>query len=81
VKATLERSELWGAQTPQFAMRGDLLSAHDAARKGSLQATDDVALLEAVGIEVIMVPASGENFKVTHPHDVARAQALLEVRV
>jgi len=81
VKATLDRNELWGAQTPQFAMREDLVRAHGAARSASLQATDDVALLEAAGTEVVMVPASGENFKVTHPHDVARAQALLMVRV
>ena len=81
VKATLDRSELWGAQTPQFAIRSDLLRAHEAAKELNVEATDDVALLEAIGIEVVIVPASGENFKVTHPHDVARARALLEVRI
>jgi 2-C-methyl-D-erythritol 4-phosphate cytidylyltransferase len=77
VERTLERKQLWAAQTPQFAMREELLRAHDAATALSLEATDDVALLEAIGIDVVIVPASVENFKVTHPGDVARAQALL----
>jgi 2-C-methyl-D-erythritol 4-phosphate cytidylyltransferase len=77
VERTLERKQLWAAQTPQFAMREELLRAHDAALAVSLEATDDVALLEAIGIDVVIAPASVENFKVTHPGDVARAQALL----
>jgi 2-C-methyl-D-erythritol 4-phosphate cytidylyltransferase len=77
VQRTLERSELWAAQTPQFAMRDELLRAHDAAAAIGLQATDDVALLEAIGIDVVVVPVSGENFKVTHPGDIARAQGFL----
>ncbi|HTU71018.1 MAG TPA: 2-C-methyl-D-erythritol 4-phosphate cytidylyltransferase [Candidatus Baltobacteraceae bacterium] len=77
VRRTLDRDELWAAQTPQFAMRDELLRAHDAAIARGFDATDDVALLEAIGVEVVVVPASGENFKVTHPGDVARAQALL----
>jgi len=77
VQRTLERSELWAAQTPQFAMRNELLRAHLDAGLAGREATDDVALLEATGIEVAVVPASGENFKVTHPGDVARAQGFL----
>jgi 2-C-methyl-D-erythritol 4-phosphate cytidylyltransferase len=77
VRRTLERSELWAAQTPQFAMRDELLRAHDAAAANGLEATDDVALLEAIGIEVVVVPASGENFKVTHPSDISRVQGFL----
>ena len=51
--------------------------AHDAASEAALEATDDVALLEAIGIEVAIVPASALNFKVTHPDDAARAEMLL----
>ena len=77
VQHTLDRGVLWAAQTPQFAMRSELLRAHDAANATGLQATDDVALLEAIGVDVVVVPASGENFKVTHPSDVARVQGFL----
>ena len=47
------------------------------ASEAALEATDDVALLEAIGIEVAIVPASALNFKVTHPDDAARAEMLL----
>jgi 2-C-methyl-D-erythritol 4-phosphate cytidylyltransferase len=78
VQRTLDREQLWAAQTPQFAMREELLRAHDAATIAAHEATDDVALLEAIGVDVVIVPASLENFKVTHPGDVARAAVLLQ---
>ncbi len=77
VRHTLDRAELWAAQTPQFAMRDEMIRAHEHAERAGLDATDDVALLEAIGVEVAIVPSSGENFKVTHPDDAARAEALL----
>ena len=81
VRKTLDRGELWAAQTPQFAMRRELERAHIEAQRAGMEATDDVALLEAIGIEVIAVPASSENFKVTHPQDVTRAETLLRERL
>ncbi len=81
VRQTLARGELWAAQTPQFAMRNDLVRAHAQAQKNGVDATDDAALLEQLGIEVVVVPAGAENFKVTNPEDVARAEALLRERM
>ncbi len=81
VRKTLDRGELWAAQTPQFAMRRELERAHIEAQRNGFETTDDVALLEAIGIEVVIVAASSENFKVTHPQDVTRAEALLRERL
>jgi 2-C-methyl-D-erythritol 4-phosphate cytidylyltransferase len=80
VRETLERSRLWAAQTPQFALRPDLLRAHERALVDGVEATDDAALLERIGVEVIVVPSTSENFKVTLPEDVARAEAFLRER-
>jgi 2-C-methyl-D-erythritol 4-phosphate cytidylyltransferase len=78
---TLDRRTLWAAQTPQFATRADLVHAHAVgARNGARDATDDAALLEAIGCEMHLVEASPENFKVTVAHDRARAEALLRAR-
>jgi 2-C-methyl-D-erythritol 4-phosphate cytidylyltransferase len=77
---TLDRSMLWAAQTPQFALTADLVRAHERARREGVEATDDAALLEAIGIEVVAVSSSSENFKVTWPDDVARAEAVLQRR-
>ena len=81
VVRTLDRGPLWAAQTPQFAMKHELWHAHEDARSEGIQATDDVALLERVGVKVIVVPGSDENFKVTYPFDKDRAEALLRRRL
>ena len=80
VSATLDRATLWAAQTPQFALAADLRAAHERALHEGFDATDDAALLERAGIEVIVVLSTSENFKVTLPPDVARAQAILQAR-
>jgi 2-C-methyl-D-erythritol 4-phosphate cytidylyltransferase len=81
VRQTLDREELWAAQTPQFATKRDIVRAHEHARANGIEATDDVALLEAIGVEVVVVRSGSQNFKVTHSHDVARAELLLRERL
>jgi 2-C-methyl-D-erythritol 4-phosphate cytidylyltransferase len=81
VTRTLDRSTLWAAQTPQFAAARDLRRVHgEAARFGWPPATDDAALLERGGVAVTVVEASADNFKVTLPGDLARAEAILRER-
>jgi 2-C-methyl-D-erythritol 4-phosphate cytidylyltransferase len=80
VDGTLERSELWAAQTPQFGWAADLRAAHERARMDGTAVTDDAALLERIGVEVVVIPSSGENFKVTLPADVDRADVILRRR-
>jgi 2-C-methyl-D-erythritol 4-phosphate cytidylyltransferase len=80
VTRTLDRSTLWAAQTPQFAMAADLRRAHERASADGIDATDDATLLERIGVAVVAVPTSAENFKVTLPQDLARAAAILHER-
>ena len=80
IVSTLDRTMLWAAQTPQFAATRDLCDAHERALRENFVATDDAMLLERIGIEVVVVPSTSENFKVTHPDDVARAHAILQAR-
>jgi 2-C-methyl-D-erythritol 4-phosphate cytidylyltransferase len=80
VGATLDRRTLWAAETPQFALVSELRGAHERARRENVEATDDAALLERAGIEVVVVAATSENFKVTYPADVTRARAILRER-
>jgi 2-C-methyl-D-erythritol 4-phosphate cytidylyltransferase len=72
--ATLDRSRLVAVQTPQ-AFRADILRRAHRARA---DATDDAALVEALGGRVVLVDGSPDNLKVTAPHDLAVAAALLE---
>jgi 2-C-methyl-D-erythritol 4-phosphate cytidylyltransferase len=80
VERTLDRTRLWGAQTPQLfrteALREAL--AVDAATRDA--ATDEAMLVEAAGGRVLLQAAPAENFKVTTPHDLRVAELLLGER-
>lgn len=69
----VDRSTLVAVQTPQGFRRDVLLAAHAAA---TAPATDDAALVEALGRHVTAVPGSESAFKVTTPGDLARAESL-----
>jgi 2-C-methyl-D-erythritol 4-phosphate cytidylyltransferase len=74
---TVPREGLWAAQTPQ-AFRLDLLKrAFASAAASRLAVTDEASLLEAMGIEVTVVPSSAANLKITRPDDLDIAEALL----
>ncbi|MFK7739996.1 MAG: 2-C-methyl-D-erythritol 4-phosphate cytidylyltransferase [Planctomycetota bacterium] len=77
VQTTVDRSEIYYAQTPQIARRELLLEAAGLAEADGFEATDDVSLLEHFGSEVAVVPGSATNLKITHPDDLPLAAALL----
>ncbi|MGH9114847.1 MAG: 2-C-methyl-D-erythritol 4-phosphate cytidylyltransferase [Acidimicrobiales bacterium] len=69
---TLDRSRLVAVQTPQAFRAGALRTAHE----GGGQATDDAALVEALGGRVVLVEGAASNIKVTRPSDLIVAEAL-----
>jgi 2-C-methyl-D-erythritol 4-phosphate cytidylyltransferase/2-C-methyl-D-erythritol 2,4-cyclodiphosphate synthase len=81
VAATLDRRELWLAQTPQGFRRDLLLRAYQAAGADASAATDECGLVERLGAPVTLVPGEPGNFKITSPEDVDRARALTEAPV
>ncbi|HEU5175137.1 MAG TPA: 2-C-methyl-D-erythritol 4-phosphate cytidylyltransferase [Gemmatimonadaceae bacterium] len=76
VKRTVPREGLWRAQTPQGFPRALLWDAHRRARKEGVDATDDAALVERFGGEVVVVRGSERALKITEAADFARAEAL-----
>ncbi len=77
IRGTPSREGLWCAQTPQVFRRDWLEAAHAAA--GAV-ATDDAALVEALGHPVHVAPGDALNFKVTTPGDLALAERWLAGR-
>jgi len=73
---TVDRTNLWRAQTPQAFPRLMLEQAHIAARRDGIGATDDAALLERLGLPVVVVRGSERGLKITEEADFARADAL-----
>lgn len=80
VLETPDRGPLWRAQTPQGFPRALLVEAHRRAEADGATATDDAALVERVGGEVVVVLGSETNLKITRPSDLALARAILEGR-
>ena len=76
--ARLDRDRLILAQTPQGFRLGTLREAHE--RAAGAAASDDAALVEALGGAVEIVPGSRMNLKITSPEDLVVAEALLASR-
>jgi 2-C-methyl-D-erythritol 4-phosphate cytidylyltransferase/2-C-methyl-D-erythritol 2,4-cyclodiphosphate synthase len=74
IEWTLERDNLWRAQTPQGFNYEDILNSHIAFK--DLHFTDDAALNEYAGIPVAIVPGSQNNFKITTEDDYERAKRM-----
>jgi 2-C-methyl-D-erythritol 4-phosphate cytidylyltransferase/2-C-methyl-D-erythritol 2,4-cyclodiphosphate synthase len=74
VAATLDRRDLWRAQTPQAFRYGKIMAAHRAAT--GLDLTDDAAVAETAGMNVELVMGSEDNFKITTADDLDRANRL-----
>jgi 2-C-methyl-D-erythritol 4-phosphate cytidylyltransferase / 2-C-methyl-D-erythritol 2,4-cyclodiphosphate synthase len=79
VRETVDRSQLWRAQTPQGFHFGPILAAHRAAIGQIL--TDDAAVAEAAGMAARIVAGSEDNLKVTTAQDLAAAERLLASRL
>ena len=72
---TVDRSELWAAQTPQVFERRLLADAF--AKRDGFAATDEAQLVERIGQPVSVVDGSPLNIKITTRADLKMAAALL----
>ncbi len=72
IAGTVDRSNLWRAQTPQGFRFADILAAHRAAAGKEL--TDDAAVLEEAGLAVALVQGTEDNVKITTTADLDRAR-------
>lgn len=80
VVATLDRSLLWQAQTPQMFRLGELHAALDTALQAGQGVTDEASAMEQAGYQPALVEGSIENIKVTTPADLAFAEFILQRR-
>ncbi len=73
VRSTPDRSTLRAVQTPQGFVKSVLAHAHSSAD----DATDDAALVEAIGIKVKVIAGEERALKITTKSDLARAVQIL----
>ena len=72
--STVNRKELWRAQTPQMFRRDLLQAALESAMGQGLDITDEASAMEAAGHRPKLVHGSESNLKVTVPDDLALAE-------
>jgi 2-C-methyl-D-erythritol 4-phosphate cytidylyltransferase len=77
VSESLDRAELVSVQTPQAFAGALLREAHRRAQEDAVEADDDCALVERLGVAVVVVAGDPRNLKVTRPADLAVMIALV----
>jgi len=78
---TVDRSDLYEAQTPQVFETSLLKKAYaniESVDKATI--TDDSFLVEALGHKVAIVESDASNIKITRPSDIAIAEAIIKSR-
>ena len=77
VKKTIDRNNVWMAQTPQTFWKANLLDAIVIAEKKNMEVTDESSLMESLGYKVSVVQGNYNNFKITSREDWERAANLI----
>jgi 2-C-methyl-D-erythritol 4-phosphate cytidylyltransferase/2-C-methyl-D-erythritol 2,4-cyclodiphosphate synthase len=77
IAATEDRRSLFAAQTPQGFRFPQILSAHMRASTLPREFTDDAAVAEWAGLNVVLTSGDVRNIKLTLPEDFDRAERLL----
>ncbi|SMB25279.1 4-diphosphocytidyl-2C-methyl-D-erythritol synthase [Sterolibacterium denitrificans] len=82
IAATVPRSGLWQAQTPQMFRHGDLLRALASGKDAqAIEAiTDEASAMEMLGFRPCLVKSDPGNLKVTYPSDQRLAEWILQQR-
>lgn len=77
IERTVDRSDLWQAQTPQMAKIGTLILAIETALQQNIKITDEASALETIGERVDIVQGRADNIKITYPDDLELAKLIL----
>ncbi|MBF8293487.1 MAG: 2-C-methyl-D-erythritol 4-phosphate cytidylyltransferase [Bacteroidetes bacterium] len=75
---TLDRNALWLVQTPQAFRASVLMKAFKEAKRTRFYGTDEVGLVERIGVRVRIVEGSYDNIKITTQEDVDLGRLILE---
>lgn len=81
ITETVDRSDLWEAQTPQVFKTNLLKKAYDNLEKlDKTKISDDAQLVEALGEKVAIVETDSSNIKITRKSDINIAEAIIKAR-
>jgi|UniRef100_A0A7C6EBM1 2-C-methyl-D-erythritol 4-phosphate cytidylyltransferase len=78
ISKTIDRSNLYLIQTPQFYEIGLIRKAYEKALSEKFYATDDSTLVERLGIKVQIMPGSSSNIKITNREDLRLVEKIVK---
>ena len=78
IEKTIERNNIWLAQTPQAFQYEVIRKAHENARLKGYAGTDDAFLVEQMGNPVKIIKGSKNNIKITTREDLKLAEVMLQ---
>ena len=78
IRKTVDRNNMWLAQTPQAFAYQTIRKAHDIAMEEGIDGTDDAMLVERLGITVRIIKGNRRNIKITTSDDLSLANAILK---
>lgn len=83
IEKTVDRSQVWLAQTPQSCEVSVLKSCYERMKNEVLPfaPTDEASILEHYGVPVSIVPGSTRNDKITAPEDMERFRQMLSQNI
>ena len=77
VKKTIDRNNVWMAQTPQVFWKTKLLHAITVSEKKNMEVTDESLMMESLGYKISVVRGDHNNFKITCREDWERAVSII----
>ena len=78
IQATVDRSGLWRAATPQMFRLNVLSEALSQSKQASIRITDEASAMEFMGYNPKMIAGHADNIKITLPQDLALAALFLQ---
>lgn len=78
ITATVDRSDLWHAFTPQMFRYGMLKAALERALADGYEVTDEASAMEHAGYQPLLVEGHADNIKITRSQDLPLAEFYLQ---
>lgn len=80
ISATIDRTQIWRAFTPQMFPLGELEYALERALADGEIVTDEASAMELLGQAPKLVPGAVDNIKITESADLQFAEMILELQ-
>lgn len=77
IASTPSRDSLVAVQTPQIFRRELLIEAYETAQSKGYLGTDDASLVELLGHKIRLIAGDINNFKITWPDDIQKAEKII----